>query len=61
MTEALTLDKYPAYAAYQLTTSRLLPWLPGPPLDSEEGARILARALGPAQARDATRATRKGK
>ena len=61
MTEALSVDKYPAYAAFQQTTSRLLPWLPGPPLDSEEGARILARVLGPALVADAARGSRKGK
>ena len=27
-TEALTLAKYPSYAEYQRTTSRLLPWPP---------------------------------
>ena len=34
------------YAAYQRTTSRLLPWLPGPLLDSDEGKRILEDVLG---------------
>lgn len=29
-TEHLTLRKYPAYAKYQQTTSRLLPWFPAP-------------------------------
>lgn len=33
-TEELTLKKYPDYAQYQATTSRLLPWLPGPALKS---------------------------
>jgi steroid 5-alpha reductase family enzyme len=27
-TEELTLKKYPSYAAYQKTTSRLIPWFP---------------------------------
>lgn len=40
MTEALTLAKYPAYAAYQHSTSRLLPWFPGPSLDSADGKLI---------------------
>ncbi|MFN8543784.1 MAG: DUF1295 domain-containing protein [Candidatus Binatia bacterium] len=30
-TEELTAQKYPAYRAYQRTTSRLLPWRPAPP------------------------------
>ena len=29
ITEKITLRKYPAYARYQKTTSRLLPWFPG--------------------------------
>jgi len=29
-TENLTLRKYPAYRAYQQTTSRLIPWFPSP-------------------------------
>ncbi len=29
MTEAISKSKYPAYAEYQRTTSRLWPWLPG--------------------------------
>jgi steroid 5-alpha reductase family enzyme len=45
MTELLTRQRYPAYAAYQRTTSRLLPWLPGPDLDSPEGARLVVAAL----------------
>jgi len=28
LTERLSLEKYPAYAAYQRTTSRLIPWFP---------------------------------
>lgn len=31
-TESITLSKYPRYAEYQRTTSRLIPWVPGPPL-----------------------------
>jgi steroid 5-alpha reductase family enzyme len=30
LTEQITLRKYPLYAEYQRTTSRLLPWRPGP-------------------------------
>ena len=29
ITEKITLQKYPAYAGYQKTTSRLMPWFPG--------------------------------
>jgi len=29
ITEKITLRKYPAYAEYQKTTSRLMPWFPG--------------------------------
>lgn len=36
-TEEITLGKYPEYAKYQLTTSRLTPWLPGPDLDTDKG------------------------
>ena len=28
MTEGLSLEKYPSYAKYQRTTSRLVPWPP---------------------------------
>jgi len=35
-TEDLSLAKYPAYALYQQTTSRLMPWLPGASLDELE-------------------------
>ncbi len=44
-TERLTLEKYPAYAEYQRTTSRLVPWPPrgdeitGPQGDRGGGAR----------------------
>ena len=44
MTEAVTRAKYPAYAAYQRTTSRLLPWLPGVQLDSAEGRKLVEEA-----------------
>lgn len=33
-TEEITLAKYKDYSLYQATTSRLIPWLPGPPLDA---------------------------
>tara|TARA_R110002050_G_scaffold211687_1_gene347759 strand:- start:407 stop:712 length:306 start_codon:yes stop_codon:yes gene_type:complete len=32
-TEKLTMKKYPQYAKYQKTTSRLIPWFPGRKLD----------------------------
>ena len=44
MTELLTVAKYDEYRVYQRTTSRLLPWVPGPDLDSID-ARRLARAV----------------
>ena len=44
MTELLSVQKYPQYAAYQATTSRLLPWVPGPSLDSPEGKLALRNA-----------------
>lgn len=43
-TELITSQKYPEYLAYQLSTSRLLPWLPGPGLDSPEGKELLRKA-----------------
>lgn len=52
MTEALTAAKYPAYRAYQRTTSRLLPWLPGPSLDSDAGAVLVSEALAAARTHD---------
>ena len=45
MTEAVTRSKYPAYAAYQRTTSVLIPWLPGTPLDSHEGRVLVDAAM----------------
>ncbi|EDQ91871.1 uncharacterized protein MONBRDRAFT_14787 [Monosiga brevicollis MX1] len=33
LTESLSLQKYPAYRVYMQTTSRLMPWCPGPSLD----------------------------
>jgi steroid 5-alpha reductase family enzyme len=44
MTESLSAAKYPAYAAYQQTTSALVPWLPGVSLDSAEGQKLVAAA-----------------
>eukprot|EP00198_Chlamydomonas_reinhardtii_P001994 XP_001691330.1 predicted protein [Chlamydomonas reinhardtii] len=32
ITERISVSKYPEYAAYQATTSALVPWLPGKPL-----------------------------
>jgi hypothetical protein len=53
MTEALTLAKYPSYAAYQQSTSRLLPWFPGPSLDSAEGKLIARNAsVGTTEAKE---------
>lgn len=43
--ELISVGKYPAYAAYQRTTSRLLPWLPGPSLDSPQGKQLVQEAL----------------
>jgi len=50
MTERLTKAKYPAYSAYQRTTSRLAPWTPGPSLDSPRGVELVATARARAQA-----------
>ena len=50
MTELLTAQRYPMYAAYQRTTSRLLPWVPGPSLDSAEGKLIARGAVAAAEA-----------
>ena len=45
MTERLSVAKYGTpYEAYQRTTSRLVPWWPGPSLDSPRGATELRRA-----------------
>jgi len=49
MTELLTAEKYPAYRRYQLTTSRLMPWWPGPPLDGR--ARAAAKEAPSARKR----------
>lgn len=38
-TEALSVGKYPEYKQYQRTTSRLMPWLPGPSLDRAAKAK----------------------
>lgn len=53
MTELLSTNKYPAYAAYARTTSRLVPWFPGPPLDSAEGRALVAAALAASRGADA--------
>eukprot|EP00899_Mesostigma_viride_P004759 jgi/Mesvir1/14284/Mv09714-RA.1 len=45
-TEKLSKQKYPAYAAYQRTTSRLMPWFPGPSVESQlrkEGKSVAAK------------------
>lgn len=34
-TEKITSEKYPEYAKYKKTTSRLLPWFPGESLDKK--------------------------
>ena len=44
----LTAGKYPQYMAYQRTTSRLVPWIPGPSLDSPEGKLALRNTAGAA-------------
>jgi len=36
-TERISAAKYPAYARYQETTSRLLPWFPGPAIERVGG------------------------
>ena len=41
MTELVSAQKYPAYKAYQQTTSRLMPWFAGPSLDAPAGKLIL--------------------
>ncbi len=41
-TEQLTLRKYPAYRAYQRTTSRLIPWFPARDLPACEDDRAAA-------------------
>jgi steroid 5-alpha reductase family enzyme len=38
ITENITIGKYPLYEEYQKTTSRLVPWLPGPRLDDGAAA-----------------------
>jgi hypothetical protein len=43
-TEEITLAKYPEYAEYQKTTSRLLLALPGPDLDTGKGGATKVRA-----------------
>ena len=53
MTEGVSAEKYPAYAAYQRTTSRLMPWWPGTDLDSKEGQALTASALAVADAKAA--------
>jgi steroid 5-alpha reductase family enzyme len=52
MTERLTLAKYPAYAAYQRTTSRLVPWLAGASLDSVHGRELVEAACAQAGAKE---------
>jgi len=44
MTESVSVSKYPAYRAYQRTTSRLLPWFPGTSLDSPAGQALVVAA-----------------
>jgi hypothetical protein len=61
MTELLTLSKYPAYRAYQATTSRLVPWVPGPSLDAPEGKLALRNAAASAAAAPPPAAAAAGK
>eukprot|EP00742_Colponemidia_sp_Colp-10_P008965 GILJ01009740.1.p1 GENE.GILJ01009740.1~~GILJ01009740.1.p1 ORF type:complete len:348 (+),score=43.26 GILJ01009740.1:44-1045(+) len=35
LTERITKQKYPSYGQYQQTTSRIIPWFAGPPLDKK--------------------------
>jgi len=46
MTERITAGKYPAYAAYQQTTSRLMPWFPGPALHGGKGREFVQASVG---------------
>ena len=39
-TELISCGKYPDYYTYQVTTSKLVPWIPGPALDSMEGESL---------------------
>lgn len=43
LTEAITLRKYPLYRVYQRTTSRIVPWFPGPTLDSVAGQNLIKK------------------
>ena len=51
ITEMITVAKYPAYKEYQKTTSRLLPWLPGPPLSDAGSAAKTQKRSGSAAKR----------
>jgi steroid 5-alpha reductase family enzyme len=55
MTEALTLGKYPRYAEYQKTTSRLIPWFPGASINGSSSSSRAAAA--PASSSDAAPAS----
>ena len=43
MTEAVSASKYPAYRAYQRTTSAVIPWFRGVTLDSAAGQALVAQ------------------
>lgn len=58
MTELVSVGKYPAYAAYQRTTSTFVPWLPGPALDSPEGRKLVAEAEAAARGAKGGKAAR---
>lgn len=53
MTELVSVGKYPAYSAYQATTSMLVPWTPGASLDSPEGRALVRAAEAAAAAKKA--------
>ena len=44
MTEAISVARHPAYAQYQQTTSRLLPWWPGERVSATEAVQQLKSA-----------------
>ena len=58
MTELLTAEKYPAYARYQQTTSRLLPWFAGPPLGDVVAPPVAAAVASTTAAAGSARKTR---
>ena len=53
LTEKISAEKYPAYSDYMKTTSRLVPWFPGPELS--EPATTPKRARSTSRGRTTTR------